>query len=286
MDRLLIFAKSIKPAYKELNKKSKIMFWICLMAIGVVIILRYSVILNIYKLYSSEDLNSTAEYIVNSLRWLDAIILVPIAIVIISLLTSRKRMDLEEIRIQYKPVIDSENDVYQDMNIGWLFIENDGEKEFLQDLSSSQELEYGKKYTNNRVLIDCLLGTQSNEYIITKLKIKWQYLYGVQCSTSTAEALQPILTWHVRIEVDPSDSSVKEKIIELDPALNIRPGESFIGVGNFNIELQYILTNKDYHPCADWDILYSITLIDHKGKEYELICNRNWRSIPANKSMI
>ena len=286
MDKLLSFLKSIKPAYKELNKIPQITFWICAIAIVAVILSRYSLIYNIYQLYSAEDFTGTAEYIVNGLRWLDAIILLPIVIMILLLLTSRKKMGLEEIRIQYKPMPDLVDDSYRDMSIDWLFIENDGERDYLRDLREGQEVEYGREYRNNRVLIDCLLGTKSNEYIITKLKIKWQYLHGEQCALGTCEALKPVLKWFVKIEIDPHDSSIKEKIIDLNPPLHIRPGETYVGIGNFEIELQYILTNIDYHPCADWDILYSITLIDYKGKEYELIHNRNWRSIPANKIMI
>ncbi len=280
-----IFMK-IFSCYKELTKQYKIILVLCIITIIMLLASKFTLFKELYVNYMPDNVKGIIDSVISSLRWTDISIILLLVIIVVILLTSRKKMNLEEIRIQYKPVIDSENEYYQDISIDWLFIENDGEREFLQDLDSGQEIEYGKKYTNNRVLIDCLLGTKLNEYIITKLKIRWRYLHGVQCALSTCHALEPVLTWHVQIEIDTYDDSIREKIVDLEPALYIRPDESYEGVGNFNIELQYILTNIEYHPCADWDILYSITLIDHKGKEYELIHNRNWRNIPANQIML
>jgi hypothetical protein len=190
-------------------------------------------------------------------------------------------MDLQNIKLSINPVTDNTCGLTPEINIEKLFIGNDGEKEYMQDLTLKQEIDYEKRYKNNRVLINALLATAAKEYIITKMRIEWQYLRGSNCSISTFDFFKPTLTWNAIIEIDTKDCSKHQNTIDLNPVLKITPDEKFIGMGNFNIELQYVLSNLNHHPNSDWDILYSIILIDHKGKEHILVLNRNWRNIPG-----
>ena len=129
-------------------------------------------------------------------------------------------------------------------------------------------------------VFDIVLANRSNvQIMLTKFEIHWRYHHGMLSAVDHGVALKPVANYIIEFPVDPDLDDQQEKIETIYPVIIIPPqNESGPSITTFRIQLHYYFSGRiDWHPCFDWNILFSLAIIDNGGNKVQLFSNSYWR---------
>ena len=127
-------------------------------------------------------------------------------------------------------------------------------------------------------VFDIILANPSKvQVMLTEFDVRWRYYRGMEEAIDEGVALEPVAKYVIELPIDPDDPREIQKIDTIYPIIIVPPrNESGPSITTFRIQLHYALIG--WHPCYDWNIVFSLAVRDDKGGTLQLFSNSLWRS--------
>ncbi len=139
---------------------------------------------------------------------------------------------------------------------------------------------YNKPDISSNIFEITLANPTNQQIILKELRAKWKYYKGSCCSIGQGVCINSVADYIVDIPLDVTDENIQTRNINMSPIIVVPPrdnsGPSFT---QFKVQFHYYFSGSlDWHPCSDWDILYSLDILDHKNASFNIFSNYNWRT--------
>lgn len=119
-----------------------------------------------------------------------------------------------------------------------------------------------------------LRNPSNNLATMKSIIVRWKYIHGNQCSLEVPREIATYKPIKIELSVDVYDENEKTSIYILDRYIDF-PEKS----GNIQIEMSLCLSIKgdeNWHPCSNWNLVYSVDIEDTKGRITTVIKQREW----------
>jgi len=148
-----------------------------------------------------------------------------------------------------------------------------------QELKVMQILEGTADDKASRVFDITVSNSSDTQLLLTTFKVKWRYQMGRLTAIDKGAALIPIAEYVIDVPVNPAseDQDVLEQ--PMYPSLAIAPGTiKNPTLVTIRLQLHYHFTegSGDYHPNADWDIVFDLFSVSHTGQELQIFKEASW----------
>jgi hypothetical protein len=121
-------------------------------------------------------------------------------------------------------------------------------------------------------------------YTFSDMIAEWRYLPGSQESIGLGDILTPQAPYVLVFPLDVEAWNERETLALLrrmmDPHLTLPAGAGDNpGKLSFDIQLQYVFTGRiDWHPCSNWNIVFSLWLETELEEVLQLLPETSWRT--------
>jgi hypothetical protein len=131
----------------------------------------------------------------------------------------------------------------------------------------------------SRIFDLTLSNASDRQLLLTKFEVKWRYRHGMLASVDRGAALVPIAKYIIDFPVDPDNEERKTFERVMYPAIALSPGTiKNPTLVTIRLQLHYHFAGRlDYHPCADWNILFDVVAVAQSGERIPIFEDGNWR---------
>ena len=125
-----------------------------------------------------------------------------------------------------------------------------------------------------------IANVSGDQLLFTTFDVTWRYHHGNTSSIDYGEFLVPMSSYLIELAINTDDESAKSRRDLIYPAIVMPPrskgGPSIVTV---RLEMLYYFAGRlDYHPCGDWNILFSVAIATDTGDDsYQLFSDCSWR---------
>jgi hypothetical protein len=138
-------------------------------------------------------------------------------------------------------------------------------------------------------IYEITIANNANERIILKnLNINWKYIRGDQCSISQSIPINSIAEYIMDIPLDINNEEIQSLNIRMQPMIVIPHKDDYgPGIVQFKIQIHYHFCGHiNYHPNFNWDIVFSLDIVDDKSRKFNLFYGNRWREEEEKKAEI
>ena len=141
------------------------------------------------------------------------------------------------------------------------------------------EIDKYRKPNISSNVYDITLANPSTEQITLKtFRVKWKYYKGMQCSIGQGVPIKPVEEYILNIPIDPGNTNIQKKDYKMRPMIVIPPGNDYYSITQIKVQFHYHFISKlKYHPCTDWNIYFSLDIIDKDDRILNIFTNYHWR---------
>ena len=134
---------------------------------------------------------------------------------------------------------------------------------------------------DERRMFDITIANVSDvQLLLTTFDVTWRYHHGYLSSIDHGDFLVPMSAYLIQLPIDTDDESPKFRRDLIYPAIAMPPrNESGPSTVTVRLEMLYFLSGRlDYHPCADWNIIFSVAVLTDAGDDRcEIFSHCPWR---------
>ena len=153
-------------------------------------------------------------------------------------------------------------------------------------LSSSSPLEVrhileGERPDSANRIFDVIISNPSRQQLLlTEFHIEWRYHQGMLCSGDEGVPLVPVAEYVITLPIDPDSESENRKVEPIYPVIAIPPqNQRGSSMTTLRLQFHYHFVGRiDWHPCADWNIFFTLGICDDHGGILPIFTDKSWRS--------
>lgn len=195
----------------------------------------------IQKLENTEPIKTVIQYLKETpLLWIIILAIIIILISCILILSGRKVLALNVIDISILPKPDISSNLYE------ITLTN---------------------HTNRRILLKTI-------------RVSWNYCEGNCCSIGEGVAINSIADYVLDIPLDVSNTGNQSMCIKMNPMIAFSAKDVYgPSYTQFRVQMHYHFSGLlKYHPMSDWDIFFSLDVLDDQNRSFNVFSNYKWRS--------
>lgn len=137
-------------------------------------------------------------------------------------------------------------------------------------------LEGQSKDPASRVYNIYLANNSEEQLLLSRIETKWQYEPGFTAIPTIGSVLEPVAKYIVELPIDVLDDSTHYKKDDVYPVVFISSrDEERSSLATLRLQVHYNLKQKR-HPSSDWNIVFSIDLIDDNEGRTSIFSNYRW----------
>lgn len=139
-------------------------------------------------------------------------------------------------------------------------------------------LEGASKDEASRIFDIYLSNNAAEKVILSKFYSTWRYYPGSLAISEGGAILEPLAEYIVELPIDVLDDSRHSKEDIIYPVVVMEPVEKEEpSLVTLRLQVHYSLKQKR-HPSLDWNILFSMSLLDEKGESASIFSNQSWKA--------